>query len=320
MESSNPVRARTLPNASDLHLGRRLSTLSPMSDFALPLGLLFSGTLGFFLGAKPEWLLRPFRRSAPQGAMGARAPGSLEASDVIDFLYPLAVAFFAGFVFSTLVPDALTHSRGSFLAFAAGAGVMGFLSRFVFKRDPCCEVGHDHRGFGVMSMVAMAVCSINDGLLIGLLDPVWFSGLNVGMLIHKITSSFAMAQVLRGTRFRGAGLTAIGAAYTLISPAAFLIARGPLAHGLPDVEWVLAFSAGLLAYVTLTSLVPHARAIIKRRPRTAYGFVFAFIVSITLGFWHTALHRHSDSVGHGSGSRPALNPGPASASLSATDP
>jgi zinc transporter ZupT len=290
-----------------------------MSGLALPLGLLFSGALGFFLGAKPEWLLWPFRhsfrRSVPRGSAGA-----LEASDVIDFLYPLAVAFFAGFVFSTLVPDALTHSKGSLLAFAAGVAVMGFLSRFVFKRDPCCEVGHDHRGFGAMSMVAMAVCSINDGLLIGLLDPVWFSGLNVGMLIHKITSSFAMAQVLRGTRFRGPGLMAIGAAYTLISPASFLVARGPLAHGLPDVELVLAFSAGLLAYVTLTSLVPHARKIIKRRPRTAYGFVFAFIVSITLGFWHTALHRHSDSIGTGSGSLPTVNPEPPSASVSGTRP
>jgi zinc transporter ZupT len=287
-----------------------------MSGMVLPLGLLFGGALGFSLGAKPEWLLRPFRKSVRKSD-SANPGGTVQASDIIDFLYPLAAAFFAGFVFSTLVPDALTHSKASFLAFTAGLGVMGFLSRFVFKRDPCCEVGHDHRGFGAMSMVAMAVCSVNDGLLIGLLDPVWFSGLNVGMLIHKITSSFAMAQVLRGTRYQGASLLSIGATYTLISPAAFMIARGPLAHGLPDVEWVLAFSAGLLAYVTLTSLVPHARTIIKRRPRTAYGFVFAFIISITLGFWHTALHRHGDSVGVGSGSLPAATPGAVSAPLSA---
>jgi zinc transporter ZupT len=262
----------------------------PVSGLAI--GLLFSGALGFFLGARPDHLVRLFRSADPSSGRA-----SLDAKDIIDFLYPLAVAFFAGFVFSTLVPDALTHSAGSFLAFAGGVVVMGLLSRFVFKRDPCCEAGHDHRGFGAMSLVAMAVCSLNDGILIGLLNPEWFSGLNVGMLIHKVTSSFAIAQVLKATRFRGWGLALFGAGYTLISPASFLFAQGPLARNLPDVEEVLAFSAGLLAYVTVTSLIPHARAIIKRRPKTAYGFVLAFLVSISLGVWHTALHKRMETGG-----------------------
>ncbi|MDB5106228.1 MAG: hypothetical protein JWP91_3917 [Fibrobacteres bacterium] len=274
-----------------------------MSGTILALGLLISGSIGFSLGARPAQLIkvvRFFRGTKGKIAFRAKgAPGSAasEAQDVIDFLYPLAVAFFAGFVFSTLVPDALTHSRGSFAAFAGGAAVMGLLSKFVFKRDPCCEAGHDHRGFGAMSLVAMAICSLNDGILIGLLDPAWFSGLNIGMLIHKITSSFAIAQVLRQTRFQGRGLAAFGIVYTLISPVAFLFAHGPVAHALPDPEPVLAFSAGLLAYVTLTSLVPHARAIIKRRPRTAYGFVFAFLISVSLGIWHTALHKRMEATG-----------------------
>lgn len=263
-----------------------------MPGTGLAIGLLFSGALGFFLGAKPEYLVRLFRSS---DASSGRA--SLDARDIIDFLYPLAVAFFAGFVFSTLVPDALTHSSTSFLAFAGGVAVMGLLSRFVFKRDPCCEAGHDHRGFGAMSLVAMAVCSLNDGILIGLLNPEWFSGLNIGMIIHKVTSSFAIAQVLKATRFRGWGLAVFGIGYTLISPASFLFAQGPLARNLPDVEEVLAFSAGLLVYVTVTSLIPHARAIIKRRPRTAYGFVMAFLVSISLGFWHTSLHERMEKEG-----------------------
>lgn len=275
-----------------------------MPGSALAIGLLISGALGFFLGARPEYLVRLLRSSDPSSRRSA-----LGAKDIIDFLYPLAVAFFAGFVFSTLVPDALTHSTGSFLAFAGGVVVMGLLSRFVFKRDPCCEAGHDHRGFGAMSLVAMAVCSLNDGILIGLLDPDWFSGLNIGMMIHKVTSSFAIAQVLKATRFRGRGLAVFGVAYTLISPASFLFAQGPLARNLPDVEAVLAFSAGLLVYVTVTSLIPHARAIIKRRPNTAYGFVLAFLVSIALGFWHTALHERMETGGvGGQASHPAGPP------------
>jgi zinc transporter ZupT len=261
-----------------------------MSGIALPLGLLISGALGFGLGAEPSLLLRTVR-----GRTGA-GNGSA-AQDFIDYLYPLAVAFFAGFVFSTLVPDALSHSKGSLITFIAGISVMGLLSRFVFKRDPCCETGHDHRGFGVMSLAAMAVCSLNDGLLIGLLDPSWLSGLNLGMLVHKISSSFAIVQVLKRTGFQGKGLAAFGVVYTLISPCAYLVAGASLIRNLPDPELLLAFSAGLLAYVTLVNLVPHARAIIQRRPRTAYAFAIAFLLSITLGFWHTALHHKMDEAG-----------------------
>lgn len=255
-----------------------------MHGNALALGLLISGGLGFALGARPSWLIRLFRKR------NGGTDGN-EAQDVIDYLYPLAVAFFTGFVFSTLVPDALTHSRASLIGFGAGVSAMAILSRLVFKRDPCCETGHDHRGFGAMSLAAMAVCSLNDGLLIGLLVPPWFSGLNLGMLVHKISSSFAIAQVLKRTRFRGPGLAAFGAVYTLISPMAYLAAKGPWVAALPDSEPLLAFSAGLLAYVTLASLVPHARGIIRRRPRTAYGFAAAFLVSVSLGMWHTDLHR-----------------------------
>jgi zinc transporter ZupT len=218
-----------------------------------------------------------------------------DAQDLIDYLYPIAVAFFAGFVLSTLVPDALTHSRSSLACFAAGAAVMGFLSKKVFKRDPCCEGGHDQRGFGAVSLLAMSVCSVNDGLLLGLLSPAWWSGLNVGMFIHKITSSFAIAQVLKQTRFRGAALYAFGAFSVGISPLAFLGARGELVRALPQAELVLAFSAGVLAWVALGSLLPHARAIMRRRPRTAIGFAMALTVSVGLGFWHTAMHHRFDS-------------------------
>jgi zinc transporter ZupT len=218
-----------------------------------------------------------------------------EAQDLIDYLYPVAVAFFAGFVLSTLVPDALTHSRTTLICFAAGAGLMGFLSKKVFKRDPCCEGGHDQRGFGAVSLLAMSVCSVNDGLLLGLLSPAWWSGLNAGMFIHKITSAFAIAQVLKQTRFRGAALYAFGAFSVGISPLAFLATRMEAVRGLPQAEPALAFSAGILAWVALGSLLPHARAIMRRRPRTAIGFAMALAVSIGLGFWHTAMHHRFES-------------------------
>ena len=98
-----------------------------MSTNLLALGLLTSGALGFLVGGKPSI----FTGNSTKGHAD-------RAQEVMDLLYPLAVAFFAGFVFSTLVPHALFHSRGSILAFLAGVGVMAGLSKLVFKRDPCC--------------------------------------------------------------------------------------------------------------------------------------------------------------------------------------
>jgi zinc transporter ZupT len=294
-----------------------------MDGLLLAAGLLAGGALGFGLGAEPSLLARVYRalRSRSSAAGAARGSGhdghahdhghghehdghghppyqdeeGREAQDLIDYLYPLAVAFFAGFVLSTLVPDALSHSWPGWACFAAGAGLMGLLSKKVFKRDPCCEGGHDQRGFGVVSLLAMSVCSLNDGLLLGLLSPAWWSGLNVGMFIHKITSSFAIAQVLRQTRFRGAGLFAFGAFSVAISPAAFLAARAARAGEYPQAELVMAFSAGILAWIALGSLLPHARAIMRRRPRAAIGFALALAVSISLGFWHTAFHHRLEA-------------------------
>ncbi len=255
-----------------------------MSSSLLAIGLLTSGALGFVVGGKPSLFTGNSAKSQTD-----------RAQEVMDLLYPLAVAFFAGFVFSTLVPHALFHSRGSILAFLAGVVIMAGLSKLVFKRDPCCEGGHDHRGFGAMSLLAMSVCSLNDGVLIGILDPLWLSGLNLGMIVHKITSSFAIAQVLRRSRFQGSGLAAFGVVYTLVSPVALLAARTPWVQSHADSELILGFSAGLLTYVTLANLVPHARSIVKRRPRSAYGFAAAFLVSVSLGFWHSALHHRLDS-------------------------
>lgn len=278
-----------------------------MSGFILPVSLLLSGGLGFLVGSRPS-LFSP----ASPGDPHARA------RDMSDLLYPLAVAFFAGFVFSTLVPHALFHSPAArtLPVFLAGLACMGFFSRWILKSDPCCEGGHDHRGFGALSLAAMSVCSINDGILLGLLEPSWFSGLNLGMILHKITASFAVAQVLWKSRFRGAGLAAFGLAYVLVTPAALTAARAFSVRGMPGGDLLLGFSSGMLVYVTLASMIPHAHGIIRRRPRIAYGFFAALALSISLGLWHETVHegdtrprQHSVDIRSDSAGNPVASPG-----------
>jgi hypothetical protein len=251
-------------------------------------GLLLSGFLGFLLGARPGIL---FRSRSGEGARAA-----------VELLYPLAAAFFAGYVFSTLVPEALMHSRATLAAFVGGAAGMGILSRYLLKRDPCCEGGHDHRGLSLVSLVAMSICSVNDGMLLGLLQPAWHSGLNLGMILHKVTSSFAIAQVLVRSGHRGSGLAVFGLAYVLVSPVAYAATGLPALRDLPGGDLVTGFGAGILAYAATAGLAPHAGAILRRRPKALFGAVAALLLSIGIGIWHRALHSHAgQEAGHGRG-------------------
>jgi hypothetical protein len=259
-----------------------------MLSLVLFAGLLLSGLLGFLLGARPEILFRI--RS------GERAQAAVE------LLYPLAAAFFAGYVFSTLVPEALMHSRGTLAAFLLGAAGMGILSRYLLKRDPCCEGGHDHRGLSLVSLVAMSICSVNDGMLLGLLQPAWHSGLNLGMILHKVTSSFAIAQVLVRSGHRGLGLAVFGVGYILVSPAAYAATGLPVLRDIPGGDLVAGFGAGVLAYAATAGLAPHAGAILRRRPKALFGAVAALLLSIGIGFWHRSLHSHAGpGAGRGHG-------------------
>ncbi|HEX2612721.1 MAG TPA: hypothetical protein VHO02_03900, partial [Fibrobacteria bacterium] len=225
--------------------------------------------------------------------------GEIESS-VLGYLYPVTVAFFLGYLATTLVPHAvLGGGKVPVLAFVVGAALMALLSRKVLRRDPCCETGHDHDPIGWTFFLALSVCAVNDGLLIGLLNPPWLSGLNLGMVLHKVTSSFALALALGHWNYRGARLTLLGLVNGLISPLLFFVGaglRGALgANGAEGAEslhldGVLAFSAGVLVYTVITGMLPHSRKLMARKPGAWAGFLFALAVSVALGWAHRAMH------------------------------
>jgi zinc transporter ZupT len=259
-----------------------------MSGIWLPLGLALSSWIGFALGTLP------FRiRSSHHDH---EIEGEIESS-VLGYLYPVTVAFFLGYLATTLVPHAvLGGGKVPVLAFVVGAALMALLSRKVLRRDPCCETGHDHDPIGWTFFLALSVCAVNDGLLIGLLNPPWLSGLNLGMVLHKVTSSFALALALGHWNYRGARLTLLGLANGLISPLLFFIGAGLRgaagAHGAEvlHLDGVLAFSAGVLVYTVVTGMLPHSRKLMARKPGAWAGFLAALAVSVALGWAHRAMH------------------------------
>jgi zinc transporter ZupT len=252
------------------------------SSLWLPLGLALSSWAGFMLGTLP------FRIRSSHHDHDLEH--EIEFS-VLDYLYPVTVAFFLGYVGSVLVPHALFEGEGvPVLAFVAGVLLMALLSRRILRRDPCCETGHDHDPIGWAFFFALAVCAVNDGLLIGLLDPPWLSGLNLGMVLHKVTSSFALALALGHWNYRGSRLALLGVANGLISPLLYFAGRALQGNEALPLDGLLGFSAGVLVYTVLTGMLPHSRKMLARKPAAWIGFLAALAVSLCLGYLHRGLH------------------------------
>ena len=253
-----------------------------MSSFWLPFGLALSSWAGFALGTLPFRI----RSSHHDHEHDAELESSLSG-----YLYQVTVALFLGYLATTLVPHALFGGgKVPLLAFAAGAALMAFLTRKVLHRDPCCETGHNHDPIGWAFFIALSVCAVNDGLLIGLLNPPWLSGLNLGMVLHKITSSFALALALGHWNYRGARLTLLGLINGLISPLLFIVGAALRGHDVPHLDGMLALSAGVLVYTVVTGMLPHSRKLMARKPGAWAGFFAALAVSLALGWVHRAMH------------------------------
>ena len=253
-----------------------------MSSLWLPLGLALSSWAGFLLGTLP------FR------IRSSHHDHDLEheiESSILDYLYPVTVAFFLGYLAITLVPHALFEGAGMpVFSFAAGVALMAVLSRKVLKKDPCCETGHDHEPIGWAFFLALSVCAVNDGILIGLIDPPWLSGLNIGMLIHKVTSSFALALALGHWSYKGARLARLGLINGLISPVFYFAGQALKGQEAIPFDSLLGLSAGVLVYTVFTGMLPHSRQMLKRKPAAWFGFLAALAISVALGFAHRAFH------------------------------
>ena len=118
-----------------------------MSDLWLPLGLALSSLAGFALGTLP------FRVRSSHDSHDLEE--AVEAS-VIEYLYPVTVAFFIGYLTVMAVPHSLAEAPLGLLAVALGAGMMALLSRKILKRDPCCETGHTHDPLGWAFFAALS--------------------------------------------------------------------------------------------------------------------------------------------------------------------
>jgi zinc transporter ZupT len=252
-----------------------------MSSLWLPLGLAVFSWAGFALGTLP------FRVRSSHDSHDLEE--AVEAS-VIEYLYPVTVAFFLGYLAVMAVPHSLAEAPQGLAAFLLGVGVMALLTRKILKRDPCCETGHTHDPLGWAFFAALSVCAVNDGVLIGLINPPWLSGLNLGMLVHKVTSSFALALALGHWHYRGNRLWLLGLINGLISPVLYYAGRGLSGVEALPLETLMGFSVGILAYTVFSGMLPHSGKMLKRKPTAWVGFAAALAVAVALGLMHRGMH------------------------------
>lgn len=160
--------------------------------------------------------------------------------------------------------------------------------------------GSGARGRGGLtwaSVLAMGICSVNDGFLLGLAAPPAWSGMVLGMVLHKFTSSFAAAYLLSTTGARPRALLLFGLFQALLSPFTFLL--GLLSFGGSAGSALLGFSSGILAYAVTVEMVPQAVRHLRRGPSLAYALIGSLGLSLFLGSLHDEFHEKLDHEGHG---------------------
>lgn len=218
-------------------------------------------------------------------------------------LHTIGLAFAIGTLLSVVVghvlPETFAESSYAPLLVVGGYAAMLLLHQHVLRTDPCCGLHHS-RHAGLPSFLALALCSLNDGLVLaadaarGVGSPLLW-----GMAIHEATAAFALLLLLREAIGPGWSRAKLGylVAFAAVAPLA-LVGVGMLQDRVSWIPYVLAVSAGALLYVVSSNLVPRIEhdAASVRGP-AALAFLLAVGISLALELGHA--HAHGDDDGHG---------------------
>ncbi len=224
-------------------------------------------------------------------------------------LHSICVAFAAGtlltLVLAHILPEAQAETQYATTLFILGFVLMLFLQQRVLQADPCC--GHDehsHRA-GLPSFLAMALCSVNDGILVhGALASGFASPLLWALLAHRINASFSLSMLLKEIagahsphdhRLSEHRIYLI--LFVLLTPVVFLVSS-QLDFFTPWVPHVMALAGGALLYVLAASLVPRVEHVAKEdKAPVLITFLAAVLLNLGLTTMGHDEHEHGPSEG-----------------------
>jgi len=230
------------------------------------------------------------------GLLGYRlgvAPGGLwflKKTSVQDVMYLIFSGTFLGFILSVVLPGLFTSSLLSVLMFGAGVGTMAVLNKKVIKHDVCCDHGQETKDFGLLSLGAMAICSTNDGVFLGLINPPLLSLLSISMLLHKLTISFMVAHIIYACSLHAKNKLGLGAVYLVISPVTYTLVSLLGFSGGFILASLLGFSGGLLTYVALAGTLPRVKSFTLTSKLNLIWLLLPLLLSLVLGLVHFDSH------------------------------
>ena len=217
-------------------------------------------------------------------------------------VHSVALAFAAGtlltMVLGHVLPEVLAMNHSAGITFVLGFVGMLMMHQHVLRADPCC--GHEHQQHaGLPSFLALALCSLNDGIVLSAgLGSGFASPLLWAMVVHEATAGFALALLLREVQGRSWTVSQIVylLGFACVAPAALLVA-GSMTGEVTWMPYLLGASAGALLYVVAGSLVPRVEHL-AREGRTAVLAAFLGAVVVNLGLQFAKPHDHGGGTAH----------------------
>ncbi len=225
-------------------------------------------------------------------------------------LHSICVAFAAGtlltLVLAHVLPEAQAETQYATILFILGFVAMLLLQQRFLQADPCC--GHEHSDrAGLPSFLAMALCSVNDGILVhGATEDGFASPLLWGLMAHRMNASFSLSMLLKeiaGTHaphdHRLSQHRIYLLIFVLLTPLVFLLSS-QLTFFTPWVPHVMDLAGGALLYVLAASLIPRVEHVAKE-DRAPVLITFTVAVLLNLGLTTLGHGEHEHNPGEDPG-------------------
>ena len=211
-----------------------------------------------------------------------------------DFIFIICGAIFLsytiGLCFHAIKSE---HSLPNLGLIALGCTIMFILNRLVLKKQPCCSNGFITTEWGLLSLASISLCSINDGIILYFSNSSVFSLFIIGFIFHKFITSFLIARIIYTCQVHHNLQKLLGVLILLATPIAYfvthLIVNRPHTHEHETHlgEYTLAFSTGVLLYVTISGIYPRIHRYFKTQKLQLLFAATIFIVTFFAGSLHS---------------------------------
>lgn len=194
------------------------------------------------------------------------------------------VSFSAGVLIATafvhILPEVVENSDPHLMGF----GILGgFLFLFVLEKfimiHPCEESHCEFHQFGLSAFIGISLHSMFDGMAMGssfldehLARPVFFA-----IIVHKMPSAFALASLLKASRWSNRRILIHLVFFSLIIPVTALVTANflftlPKSYG----SFAMNFSLGSFLYIATSDFLPEIH---RRHDQKMKNFV-AFLLGV----------------------------------------